>query len=62
MARLLQNIKITARAYGLETCPQQACCDSGEVVHRELAFPPVAFSCPVWPCGMRICRRTRAPL
>ncbi len=35
----MQNIMIVARAYGLETCPQQAWCDFGAVVHRELQIP-----------------------
>jgi nitroreductase len=35
----MQNVMILARAYGLETCPQQAWCDYGAVVHRELAIP-----------------------
>lgn len=34
-----QNIMILARAFGLETCPQQAWCDVGAVVHRELEIP-----------------------
>ena len=35
----MQNVMIVARAYGLETCPQQAWCDFGQVVHRELGIP-----------------------
>ena len=35
----MQNVMIVARAFGLETCPQQAWCDIGDVVHRELAIP-----------------------
>jgi nitroreductase len=35
----MQNVMIVARAYGLETCPQQAWCDFGGIVHRELAIP-----------------------
>ncbi|MBB5685953.1 nitroreductase [Sphingobium boeckii] len=35
----MQNVMITARAYGLETCPQQAWCDFGAVVHAELGIP-----------------------
>jgi nitroreductase len=35
----MQNIMTVARAYGLETCPQQAWCDVGAVVHRELRIP-----------------------
>lgn len=35
----MQNVMIVARAFGLETCPQQAWCDFGAVVHRELHIP-----------------------
>jgi nitroreductase len=28
-----------ARGFGLETCPQQAWCDVGATVHRELTIP-----------------------
>lgn len=35
----MQNVMIAARGYGLETCPQQAWCDFGAVVHRQLAIP-----------------------
>lgn len=35
----MQNVMIAARGFGLETCPQQAWCDLGGVVHRELAIP-----------------------
>jgi nitroreductase len=35
----MQNVMVVARAYGLETCPQQAWCDYGPVVHRELGIP-----------------------
>lgn len=35
----MQNVMIAARAFGLETCPQQAWCDLGDVVHRELGIP-----------------------
>lgn len=35
----MQNVMIAARAFGLETCPQQAWCDIGPVVHRELGIP-----------------------
>lgn len=34
----MQNVMVLARAHGLETCPQQAWCDYGEVVHRELGI------------------------
>lgn len=32
----MQNVMVVARAHGLEICPQQAWCDVGAVVHREL--------------------------
>jgi nitroreductase len=35
----MQNVMIAACALGLETCPQQAWCDYGTVVHKELAIP-----------------------
>ena len=35
----MQNVMIVARAFGLETCPQQAWCDQGRIVHRELGIP-----------------------
>jgi nitroreductase len=35
----MQNVMVLARAYGLETCPQQAWCDIGPVVHRMLDIP-----------------------
>lgn len=35
----MQNVMVVARAHGLETCPQQAWCDFGAAVHRELAIP-----------------------
>lgn len=38
-ALFMQNVMIAARAHGLETCPQQAWCDIGPVVHRELGIP-----------------------
>ncbi|MCB2074687.1 MAG: nitroreductase [Novosphingobium sp.] len=34
----MQNVMIAARDFGLETCPQQAWCDIGPVVHRELGI------------------------
>ena len=37
-AMFMQNVMVLARAYGLETCPQQAWCDFGAVVHRELGL------------------------
>ncbi len=36
----MQNVMIVARAYGLETCPQQAWCEYGKVVREHLAIPP----------------------
>lgn len=35
----MQNVMVVARAYGLETCPQQSWCDFGGVVHRMLGLP-----------------------
>ncbi|MEM7776428.1 MAG: nitroreductase [Pseudomonadota bacterium] len=35
----MQNVMITARGFGLESCPQAAWCNYGPVVHRELAIP-----------------------
>ncbi|MBU6267613.1 MAG: nitroreductase [Sphingomonadales bacterium] len=35
----MQNVMVLARACGLETCPQQAWCDIGGVVHAELGIP-----------------------
>jgi nitroreductase len=35
----MQNFMVLARGHGLETCPQQAWCHYGPVVHRELAIP-----------------------
>ena len=35
----MQNVMIIARAYGLETCPQQAWCEYGPIVHEELSIP-----------------------
>jgi nitroreductase len=39
MGVFMQNVMILARAFGLETCPQQAWCDYGAVVHRKLKIP-----------------------
>ena len=39
MGMFMQNVMVLARAYGLETCPQQAWCDYGAVVRRELDIP-----------------------
>ncbi len=35
----MQNVMIAARGFGLETCPQQAWCDLGAIVHQELDIP-----------------------
>ena len=35
----MENVMVVARAYGLETCPQQAWCSYGPTVHRELGMP-----------------------
>jgi nitroreductase len=35
----MQNVMVLARAHGLESCPQQAWCDIGAVVHRALNIP-----------------------
>jgi nitroreductase len=35
----MQNVMILARAYGLETCPQQAWCEYGRIVHEQLNIP-----------------------
>jgi nitroreductase len=35
----MENVMVLARAHGLETCPQQAWCDIGAVVHAELGIP-----------------------
>jgi nitroreductase len=35
----MQNVMIVARAYGLETCAQQAWCEYGGIVHKHLAIP-----------------------
>jgi nitroreductase len=34
----MQNVMILAREYGLETCPQQAWCEYGGLVHKELGL------------------------
>ena len=39
MGMFMQNVMTIARGFGLETCPQQAWCDHGDVVHRELGIP-----------------------
>lgn len=36
LGMFMQNVMTMARAYGLETCPQQAWCDYGSVLRREL--------------------------
>lgn len=35
----MQNVMTLARAHGLETCPQQAWCEFGATVRRELSIP-----------------------
>lgn len=35
----MQNVMTLARAYGLETCPQQAWCEFGPTVHAALGIP-----------------------
>jgi nitroreductase len=35
----MQNVMIVARTYGLETCAQQAWCQYGGIVHRQLGIP-----------------------
>lgn len=35
----IQNIMTIARAYGLETCAQQAWCDYGAIIRRETGIP-----------------------
>ena len=35
----MQNIMILARGKGLETCPQQAWCEFGTIVHQALGIP-----------------------
>jgi nitroreductase len=35
----MQNVMILARAFGLETCPQQAWCEFGKMVHAQLNIP-----------------------
>lgn len=35
----MQSVMIVARAYGLETCPQQAWCEYGSILHDELSIP-----------------------
>jgi nitroreductase len=39
MGMFIQNVMVLARARGLDTCAQQAWCDYGAVVHRELRIP-----------------------
>lgn len=39
MGLFMQNVMLLARAHGLETCPQQAWCELGPVVHRVLGIP-----------------------
>lgn len=39
MGMFMQNVMILARGHGLETCPQQAWCEFGQVLHDELGIP-----------------------
>jgi nitroreductase len=39
MGMFMQNVMLLARAHGLETCPQQAWCEFGSVVHKTLNIP-----------------------
>jgi nitroreductase len=39
MGMFMQNVMLLARAHGLETCPQQAWCEFGSVVHKALNIP-----------------------
>lgn len=38
LGMFMQNVMLVARAYGLESCAQQAWCHYGKVLHRELAI------------------------
>lgn len=35
----MQNVMLVVRAYGLESCPQQAWCEYGKIVHEQLNIP-----------------------
>lgn len=39
LGMFMQNVMILARAHGYETCPQQAWCEFGPVVHEQLGIP-----------------------
>ncbi len=39
MGMFMQNVMVLARDHGLETCPQQAWCEFGQVLHHELGIP-----------------------
>lgn len=39
LGMFMQNVMILARAHGLETCPQQAWCRYGAVLHEVLGIP-----------------------
>lgn len=38
LGMFMQNVMILARAYGFETCPQQAWCEYGPTVHAQLGI------------------------
>lgn len=65
----MQNVMVLARAHGLETCPQQAWCDFGGVVHRELVMPEnhivlsgMALGVPDWSATVNTLVTERAPV
>jgi nitroreductase len=39
MGMYMMNVMTLAPAFGLQTCPQQAWCEYGAVLHRVLAIP-----------------------
>lgn len=39
MGMFMQSVMIAARGHGLETCPQQAWCNFGAIVHQQLCIP-----------------------
>ncbi len=38
MGMFMQNVMVLARTFGLETCPQQAWCEFGGLVRKELGI------------------------